>query len=307
MGGLFGGGKSTTIVNNTPAVPINRQIIPERFDMRAGGSRMVGSIQDKGLAEFNTTFSGDATTNRADSVNRFKDLYGQSQGNVDLLSSGLLDQRIDPMRESLAMSRGQLERNLERRGLAGSSIANNAITEFDRQGAREISNQQSLGMQELVNAQTNQLGLQRNLASDINTVAQQTLAQELAGLGLDVSAAGVLINANQPIFPPSAGSTTTTRDRPSLLDTAGKMAMAYGSMTGCWVARAVYGESNPQWLIFREWLYTLAPKWLFTLYIRFGERFASFIKDKPKIKNIIRHYMDKACLIIIKNSAIGDK
>ena len=62
----------------------------------------------------------------------------------------------------------------------------------------------------------------------------------------------------------------------------------------CWVARAVYGETNPKWLIFREWLFTLAPTWLFKLYIKFGKRFASFIKDKPKIKNIIRHYMDKA-------------
>ena len=96
MGGLFGGGKSTTIVNNTPAVPINRQIIPERFDMRAGGSRMVGSIQDKGLADFETTFSGEATTDRADSINRFKDIYGKSQGNIDLLNTSLLDQRIDP-------------------------------------------------------------------------------------------------------------------------------------------------------------------------------------------------------------------
>ena len=76
-------------------------------------------------------------------------------------------------------------------------------------------------------------------------------------------------------------------------------------MAPCWVARAVYGESNPKWLIFREWLFTLAPKWLFKLYIRFGERFASFIKDKPKIKNIIRHYMDKACLIILKEKKNG--
>ena len=81
---------------------------------------------------------------------------------------------------------------------------------------------------------------------------------------------------------------------------------AYGTIAACWVARAVYGETNPKWLIFREWLFTLAPKWLLKLYIRFGERFASFIKDKPKIKNIIRHYMDKACLIILKEEKNGN-
>ena len=62
---------------------------------------------------------------------------------------------------------------------------------------------------------------------------------------------------------------------------------------GCWVAREVYGESNPKWLIFREWLFTQAPKWLLKFYCRYGESFALFIHDKPRTKNTIRFFMNK--------------
>jgi hypothetical protein len=60
----------------------------------------------------------------------------------------------------------------------------------------------------------------------------------------------------------------------------------------CWVAREVYGEFNPMWLAFREWLYTKAPKWFVKLYEKHGERFAEWISDKPRIKNLIRKWMD---------------
>ena len=66
--------------------------------------------------------------------------------------------------------------------------------------------------------------------------------------------------------------------------------MAMGGM--CWVAREVYGVDNPQWLMFREWLYLKAPKWFFNLYARHGEKFALFISNKPKIKNLIRKWMN---------------
>lgn len=65
-----------------------------------------------------------------------------------------------------------------------------------------------------------------------------------------------------------------------------------GAALLCWVAREVYGEENPKWLQFREWMLTKAPKWLLALYITFGERVAAFIKDKPSLKDMIRRWMD---------------
>ena len=76
-----------------------------------------------------------------------------------------------------------------------------------------------------------------------------------------------------------------------------------GASGGCWVAREVYGHLNPQWVIFREWLYTLAPKWLLKIYLKYGERFALFISNKPTIKKIIKHYMDKATLSYLKTKS----
>jgi len=66
----------------------------------------------------------------------------------------------------------------------------------------------------------------------------------------------------------------------------------------CWVAREVYGPANPAWMQFREWMFNESPQWFFELYRKYGERFASWISDKPRLKGIIRKWMD---------SKIGDK
>lgn len=78
---------------------------------------------------------------------------------------------------------------------------------------------------------------------------------------------------------------------------------ALGSIAGagigllCWVAREVYGINNPKWKQFREWVLNDSPKWFLKIYMKHGEKFAFFISDKPRIKNVIRVIMDR----IIKN------
>lgn len=85
-----------------------------------------------------------------------------------------------------------------------------------------------------------------------------------------------------------------------LLSGAGAAASGGGTLFGgfCWVAREVYGPANPAWLQFREWMFNESPQWFFELYRKYGERFASWISDKPRLKGIIRKWMD---------SKIGDK
>jgi len=60
----------------------------------------------------------------------------------------------------------------------------------------------------------------------------------------------------------------------------------------CWVAREVYGENNPKWLLFREWLLTKSPVWFKRLYIAYGETFARIIRNKKFVKNMIKKWMD---------------
>lgn len=81
----------------------------------------------------------------------------------------------------------------------------------------------------------------------------------------------------------------------SIIGAAGKIAggMDLGRyLPGCWVAREVYGESNPKWRRFRTWLLTRAPKWFSKLYNKFGPSFALWIADKPRVKGVIRRWMD---------------
>lgn len=61
----------------------------------------------------------------------------------------------------------------------------------------------------------------------------------------------------------------------------------------CWVARAVYGEQDPRWRMFRVWLMTEAPAWFRNLYIAHGEQVAKFIEHHPLLKMPIRLWMDR--------------
>ena len=88
-------------------------------------------------------------------------------------------------------------------------------------------------------------------------------------------------------------SADATRDA-GMMNMIGNIAGAgVGAATKfCWVAREVYGPTNPAWLQFREWMFTESPNWFFKLYAEYGERFANWISNKPRIKSIIRKWMD---------------
>lgn len=77
----------------------------------------------------------------------------------------------------------------------------------------------------------------------------------------------------------------------------GGSAIGAGGMIGaaallCWVAREVYGNNNPEWMIFREWMVEEAPSWLLQIYIKYGEKIAKFIRNKPVLKRLIKLWMD---------------
>ena len=69
------------------------------------------------------------------------------------------------------------------------------------------------------------------------------------------------------------------------------LGMGIGGLV-CWVAREVYGEDNPEWMIFREWMLSMAPKWMLNGYIKHGERIANYISGKATLKGWIKRWMD---------------
>jgi hypothetical protein len=62
----------------------------------------------------------------------------------------------------------------------------------------------------------------------------------------------------------------------------------------CWVARAVYGEQNPRWLLFRAWLLEDSPRWLRALYLRHGRAFAPLVVRQRWLAAGLRRLMDRA-------------
>src|SRR6266478_6363846 len=60
----------------------------------------------------------------------------------------------------------------------------------------------------------------------------------------------------------------------------------------CWVAREVFGADNQLWLRFRDWLLTKSPTWLMQFYARNGQQLAIRIKNKPRIKRVIKSWME---------------
>ena len=61
----------------------------------------------------------------------------------------------------------------------------------------------------------------------------------------------------------------------------------------CHVAREVYGEENPKWVEFFVWKETQGPRWFKALYNEYSEQWAAFIRNKPRLKNLIRNWMDR--------------
>tara|TARA_B110000483_G_C18129879_1_gene517179 strand:+ start:269 stop:1198 length:930 start_codon:yes stop_codon:yes gene_type:complete len=72
-------------------------------------------------------------------------------------------------------------------------------------------------------------------------------------------------------------------------------------LSACWVAREVYGEDNPKWLQFREWVIGYSPDWFYNAYIKYGEKTAKVVSKAPILKAIIRPFMDA------KRKALGYK
>ena len=166
--------------------------------------------------------------------------------------------------------------------------------------------------QEARQAGSGAFGMSRQLAGDIGAtiLGRPSSAISLGGQMLGQAQQGAAGQMGPQLFDPNVGINMALQQQSNMANYAGAMAQAKASGTSallgaagqigaamlmppaCWVAREVYGVENPKWLQFREWLFEDAPSWFRNLYIKFGERFAGFISNKPVLKSIIRKWMD---------------
>ena len=88
-----------------------------------------------------------------------------------------------------------------------------------------------------------------------------------------------------------AANTASAANRSAM--TTGAMGMAGDMIPWCHVAREVFGEGNSQWVAFFVWKEFRGPRWFRKLYNRFSEPVARFIRNKPRVKKLIRNWMEE--------------
>ena len=182
-----------------------------------------------------------------------------------------------------------------------SSVASEILNrEQFRSGLRQEARQAGAGA----------FGMQRQMAGDLGSaiLGRPSAAIGLGGGLLGQAQQGAAGQMGPQLFDPNVGINMALQQRGQDINYQGAMAQANASKSGgfmdfagslgaamitkCWVAREVYGIDNPKWLQFREWLTYEAPSWFDRLYVKYGERFAKFISNKPRVKSIIRKWMN---------------
>jgi hypothetical protein len=164
--------------------------------------------------------------------------------------------------------------------------------------------------QEARQAGAGAFGQQRAMAGDLGStiLGRPSAAIGLGGQVLGQAQQGAAGPMGPQLFDPNMGINMALQQRGQDVTFQGMQAQAnaaksagmmqgLGSALGafalpCWVAREVYGIENPKWLEFRYWMLNDAPSWFRNLYIKYGEKIAKFISNKPRIKSIIRKWMN---------------
>lgn len=133
------------------------------------------------------------------------------------------------------------------------------------------------------------LGDAADLAARVSAVGGKLVVQS-ASRPFHVYAAELVRSVNgvesvrQEIYPEQTG-----------FETGMGAGFGAGGMGGfCWVAREVYGEHDPRWIVFRAWLLNEAPACLRDNYARHGEWFAAWLRRNPAAKAVLRPLMDAA-------------
>lgn len=65
-----------------------------------------------------------------------------------------------------------------------------------------------------------------------------------------------------------------------------------GRKGDCWLARAAYGEQNPEWQKFRKYIYNIAPKWQKDIYVEYAPRLANYAKRNDIFRKIVKSWMN---------------
>ena len=151
--------------------------------------------------------------------------------------------------------------------------------------------QQAFGTGQAIQQQQAQQGLlQQGMQQALIDAAKQQYAGYTASPMQSLSAPLAALGATP------TPQTTTQSQSPGLFNY-----LQLGAQAMCWVAREVYGEDDPKWLQFREWVIGYSPNWFYKAYSKYGEKVAKVVAKVPALKLVIRPFMDA------KRKAMGYK
>jgi hypothetical protein len=169
-------------------------------------------------------------------------------------------------------------------GLQGAQLRLNAAGQMGNLGQQAFNTSQAIQQQQMQQGLMQQ-GLQQQLIDAARGQYAGAVGAPQQSLGLPLAALGA---APVP-------QTTTQSQKPGLFNY-----LQLGASL-CWVAREVYGEDDPKWLQFREWVIGYSPNWFYKAYSKYGEKVAKVVAKVPALKLVIRPFMDA------KRKAMGYK
>jgi hypothetical protein len=285
---------------------------PGLFTMLEDQSRRAGELQREQLG-----------LQRADDVSALREFAPQvveAYREADPRSAALADLAQQQAETLYAEAEGPLSperRRMAEQAARQGSLARGRIGDESSIAAEILGREQfKSGLRaEARQAGAGAFGQQRQMAGDVGMtiLGRPSAAIGLGGQMLGQAQAGAAGPMGPQLFDPNVGINMAMQQRSQDINLMGAQAQANAaqgaglmgglgaigggllgnpSLFSCWVAREVYGVDNPKWLQFREWMLEDSPSWFRSLYIKYGERFAKFISNKPLLKTIIRKWMN---------------
>jgi hypothetical protein len=165
------------------------------------------------------------------------------------------------------------------------TFAGQMASQQQRQGAQQqnIANIQSaLGLQPIVSQAAQLGGLQQGASPFASPQYIQGMQQASPGQLLQTGSSFALQNAQNAFEASQANSPL------AIVKGVTSAIGALGSVAGCYVARECIPD---QWEAFYFWKELVGPAWFKSFYDSNAEKFAKWLKDKPKAKKLVANWM----------------
>jgi len=165
------------------------------------------------------------------------------------------------------------------------TFAGQMASQQQRQGAQQqnIANIQSaLGLQPIVSQAAQLGGLQQGASPFASPQYIQGMQQASPGQLLQTGSSFALTNAQNAFQASQANSPL------AIVKGVTSAIGALGSVAGCYVARECIPD---QWEAFYFWKELVGPAWFKSFYDSNAEKFAKWLKDKPKAKKLVANWM----------------